>query len=649
MSRQVRCPNCGGGHTLKNPGISMLVCDYCQTSVYWDEDMVAKMGAQSILPESDSRLFMNATGKILGKSYSVIGHVRYEHYQGAWDEWYLEIEGGKAAWVSEDERNLILERRLKPDGPVPPADQLQPGMQLTLSGKTFSVREVGRARCVGGEGQLPFPVLPDEEYPYLDIATVDGREFGTVEYDEEGELHAFLGRPLTHEQVTLDAPRPVVEKDVSDRARDVECPNCGAPLERPAGREVETLVCAFCGAQNDLTGAEARVMGVNPKGEDPRFRLEIGQAGTFDGVRYEVCGRMLYRDEESYESREYLLYHPDRGYLWLAEEDGHWVLSRPTRRAPSPDPLTAGPLLKAKAPIKVGDEEFAFYEAVDVSLVYVDGALPWLASVTQTFRTADLIAPPRIFGIENQGGEVEYFLGTYKTPEEIWKAFGLTPPPPEPAGIHPAQPFSRSSLAGTLLVVGAIFAALNLALLAWSYLEAGEERIFHQKFGSQEYLTETISEPFEVGPGKVMKLGLHAPVDNSWIAMDAALVNLEGQVLAEAWGDVSYYRGVEGGERWHEGSQDSESYFRGPPPGTYRMILKAEGGAGSGGPGPQGLEKMAAGVPLTVRLYQGGVMSRYFLIAAILLGLFPLFEYLRRRLFEARRWGPVEEDDDDDD
>ena len=41
------------------------------------------------------------------------------------------------------------------------------------------------------------------------------------------------------------------------------------------------------------------------------------------------------------------------------------------------------------------------------------------------------------------------------------------------------------------------------------------------------------------------------------------------------------------------------------------------------------------------------MLSRYFLVALILTALFPLFEFLRKRLFEQRRWGPVADDDDD--
>jgi hypothetical protein len=635
MRRQVRCPNCGGGHTLVNPGIFMLVCDYCQTSFYWDKDRVAKMGERSVLPESDSLLFLGASGKILGKRYQVVGHVRYEHYRGSWDEWYLDIGGTKAAWVSEDERNLTLERRITPDEPIAPVEQLTAGMRVRLSGRVFTIREVGRAKCAGGQGQLPFPVLPGEEYPYLDLATADGQQFATLEWDEAGNLHAFLGRPLTRDQISLDTPKPEVERDESHGAGDVECPNCGAPLEKPTGRVVETLVCTYCGANNDLTGAAARTMGVNPKGTDPRFRFEIGDQGRFEGADYEVCGRLFARDEEGYESREYLLWNPQRDYLWLAEEDGHYLLLKPTRQVPDPDPLTAGPLLGPKSPIRVGGKEFAFYETCNEQLAYVDGALPWLASVTQGFGSARMIAPPQVFEMEFEGGEVEYFQGSYMEAEAVWQAFGRKPPAPAAKGVHPAQPFERSPLAATLMWVGGIFALVNLALAAWSILDIGQERIFEQHFDPGDYLEEGLSDPFQLGSGRVVRLALSAPVDNSWLALDLALVDPDGRVQAEAGGEVAYYHGYDDGP-WSEGSQDSDSYFQAPGPGTYRLIVHGEAGDGQA-PG------------LTVRLYQGGMLTRYFLVLAVVSGLFWLFEFYRHWLFEARRWAPVMEDDDDDD
>ena len=45
---------------------SVLVCQFCQTTVYWSADEVLKTGKQSILPQRDTRLFIHAHGTLRG-------------------------------------------------------------------------------------------------------------------------------------------------------------------------------------------------------------------------------------------------------------------------------------------------------------------------------------------------------------------------------------------------------------------------------------------------------------------------------------------------------------------------------------------------------------------------------------------------------
>jgi len=634
--RQLRCPNCGGEHALVNPGITMLVCQYCKTTVYWDESSVLRAGVQSILPEADTRLFLHATGKLLGRAFEVVGHLCYEHGRGRWDEWYLQLGDGGVAWLSEDERELTLEQAARAEG-APPAAQLRPGQTLTLEGAAYSVREVGQATCLGGEGQLPFTILPGERYPYADLASLDGTRFATLEYDGgsargEGSPHAFTGSVLTHEQLVLDSEAPPSTQG-SHEGRGIKCPNCDAPLGEARGRGVKTLVCEYCGAQNDLTGAAARVAGVNPQ-RKPRFAFEIGQVAKLLGASYEVCGRLLYEDDEGWDTREYLLFNPAEGYLWLAEELGHFVLNRPTQQAPAVDVFSLPP----KRAVQVGGLTFQLFETGRQTLRYVDGALPWLAAVGDVHAYADLIAPPRMLCAEHDGQELEYFHGTYLTPADVWTAFGREDAAPRPQGVGAAQPFRRGPVARALMLIGGLCTLLNLALAGWSYTRDGEP-LLEQTFTSAEYLAECTSRPFVVGTGKVMALTLQAPISNSWIGLDAALVDSEQKVVEEVGGDISYYFGYEDGESWSEGDHRSTVFFRAPAPGTYKLILKASGGTGLAGP--------PAGEPLTVQLRQGLVLTRYFLIAGGVALLFPLLGWLRRRSFEKRRWQAVTEDDDD--
>lgn len=635
MSRNVACPNCGGEHTLANPGITMLVCSFCKSVVYWGDDAQIHAGNKSVLPESDSRLYLMATGKLKGVGFQVLGHLRYDHGRGSWDEWYLQLDDDRVVWISEDERELSLETPLTPDAAPPPSGQLEVGSSVPLGGVAFTVRELGRATCTGGEGQLPFTVLPGEQYPYADLASVDGQRFATLEYDEGDSPTCFVGEVLDHDTLQVDDERPP-STQAATAGRHIKCTNCSAAIEVPGGREVETKVCEYCGAQLDLASDEQSVLGVNPQNYDPQFQFEVGDAAKFYGKRHEVCGRLLYQDDEGYSSREYLLFNPDAGYLWLVEEQNHFVINRPTQQAPARDPFS----LSTGKPVRIGSDSFRFYEQGSSHLVYVDGALPWQAKVGDRFRYADLVAPPQLFGVETDGNEVEYFHGRYTAAEEVWKAFERQDRPSRGLGVHPAQPFVRSAVAKSLMVMGGLFALVNLGLALWSLGGSGT-RVFEQSFAPTAYLTETVSKPFQLPACSVVALHMASPLDNSWMAVDVAFLNEKQEVVAEMDNSIEYYHGYEGGESWSEGTRDKTAYFRAPPAGQYRLILKASAGSGTGASG--------RGENLRLSVDSGVVLTRYFLIAFIIAVLFPLFEILRKGLFEKRRWAPVMEDDDDDD
>ncbi|MCK5799075.1 MAG: hypothetical protein KAI47_17905, partial [Deltaproteobacteria bacterium] len=94
---------------------------------------------------------------------------------------------------------------------------------------------------------------------------------------------------------------------------------------------------------------------------------------------------------------------------------------------------------------------------------------------------------------------------------------------------------------------------------------------------------------------------------------------------------------------WSEGNKKKTAYFRGPPAGTYKLLVKANGGRWPS------TRLGAKGENIVVRVYSGIVRTRYFLISFIVILLISLFLWRRGSSFERRRWASVMEDDDDDD
>jgi len=196
----VNCPTCGAPLPVNNPGIVIAVCAYCHGVCHWNEQGAQAAGKQSMLGEGFTRLYRDATGTLRGKRFVVDGRVRYSYGRGFWDEWYVQLEDGSTAWLTEDDHELALQ--WPHAGPLQ-CGALQPGAQVTLDGRTFVITELGEARCLGLEGSLPEVLLPDETYTYADASSPDGRHALGIEMDETPPT-LFLGEWLGHGELVLD-------------------------------------------------------------------------------------------------------------------------------------------------------------------------------------------------------------------------------------------------------------------------------------------------------------------------------------------------------------------------------------------------------------------------------------------------------------
>lgn len=211
------CPGCGAPLEQRNPGMLVMACGYCGNVLRWDgpeaDAVIRNAGRQAILPEGFTRLYRGATGRLGNVRFKVLGRIRYGYSAGFWDEWYLEREAphpsergegeqGKGLWLTEDDHELILEEPYK--GPPPGAFRtFAPSQQFSLGGMAWYVEEVGQARFLGMEGQLPRSADTGDSYPFVDASSLDGRYSLGIEYDGDPPT-VFMGRFLKWASLTLD-------------------------------------------------------------------------------------------------------------------------------------------------------------------------------------------------------------------------------------------------------------------------------------------------------------------------------------------------------------------------------------------------------------------------------------------------------------
>lgn len=624
MSSQLQCPTCGADQQLRNPGIVVIVCAYCQTTLY-REDAALRAGRRSVVAVPRSGIRVGVSGKLLGVRTTVVGRVQFTHDRGHWDEWMLESSEGDEVWLVEDEGGYSLESPY--DGKVPSGTHFTPaGGTITLGDKSYSVRETGSATCSGGEGQLPRDFTPDERIRYVDAASSNGQELFTMEVGEAGDVSAWTGRPIPRDAVEFeDDAGP--HSGPAEAARAISCPKCGGQVGWPDGTErPKTLACTHCTAVLNLAEQHPAFIGDRNLAIAKRFDLKIGDSGTVRGAQSEVIGRLHYTEFDSEPTAEYLLWSSTTGYRWLAHYAGNWTLSRSTGMGPSWDALAG---IKPKDKVVVADMTLRFFERGSQKLQYVDGALPWEARIGDATDYRTFIGGTRGLTLEKSGNEVESFVTEHIDGLKVLSAFGRGDrysPPTEIGALRP-NPLDRWKLpiVAALILLGlANLYGANLAHKPGTTLTkvtilgaAGEEA--------------RLSDPFTIPKGTEI-LGLHvsAAVNNGWVYITGELLDESGSsVLAVTGSEVSYYHGTEGGESWSEGSTSRRILMKAPQPGTYRFSASREG---SQTPHVQ------------IAITRGDRMLRYPLGAGLLLLLYPAWALARSAGFERRRWGLDEED-----
>jgi len=368
-------------------------------------------------------------------------------------------------------------------------------------------------------------------------------------------------------------------------------------------------VCEYCGSHLEVTQSELKVLGQGAA-QKWEFPLALGDSFRHKGQRYEVTARLaLIEDNDASElTRQYLLYSPRRGTMWLSEYRGHYDLSSTTHVMPEGNAVgkTRGDLLRTH-----DGREWVCEEAGEYELTYVDGALPWLATIGDRSAYVAFTAKDGSggqFEVELRGTEIEYAFGRRMPLAAVLSALGrqdLAPPsaPLEDVALTRKR-YHRliAFAAGSLLVNG---------LLLLLCMGKGTE-ILSQSFSPDELTGEVLSKPFRVSAAdSVVKIRSRASVNNAWMALNLAVVEGDDKVVHLVEQDIEYYHGSEGGESWSEGSRKKTNYFRVPEAGVHHLLVHAVSASGSA------TQADRCQHALRVTVTEGAVRPTFFILMSI--------------------------------
>jgi len=203
FTREFECPSCGAPVPLARPGSRTLVCGYCGQTSHLNADSLQAVGEKNLLIDYGSVFQTGQQGKLGDRDFAVLGRMRFDYEDGFWDEWYLQfLDDGSEAWVQEDDGSFVLfQEQPRVEQPVD-YDRIEVGRKVDLD-ETWTqvfITSKSHARVNGGEGELPFRIVPGEDATFVE-GIWSGKIF-SLELLAEGQI-PFLGTLLKLDQIQL--------------------------------------------------------------------------------------------------------------------------------------------------------------------------------------------------------------------------------------------------------------------------------------------------------------------------------------------------------------------------------------------------------------------------------------------------------------
>ncbi len=628
---EASCPSCAAPVEFKKGSTIVLVCPYCRSAIARTDRALEDLGKVAEIVDSGSPLQLGLKGAYMGERFELTGRAQLKHEMGGhWDEWYATFSNGWVGWLAEAQGRFYMTffKPIPAGTTLPSFKGLAIGQQVPEipSSDPLMVVEKGTATSMAAEGEIPYQLVPGEQSRYADLS---GRNdsFGTIDYSISPPW-VFLGKQVSLKEIGLASARPAARAPGRTSAAAMGCPNCGGPLALVAPDKAERVTCPNCASLLDVQQGDLKYLkALEPCPTSDQFLLPIGLVGTFPGdVKFKIIGRMVRSvtiDGITYYWHEYLLYEPMIGFRWLVHSDNHWNFVEPV----NPSEVEQSGNIGYGSKVTYNGRTFRIFQDAQADVRYVQGEFYWRVEQGERVRAVDYVSPPLALSQEVSSGEMNWSAGVYMTNAEIEKAFGVADLP-KPWSVAPNQPFTGSfyytwgALPLFFLFVIAVFMLPFTGIGTTVMTEKMEIPPLKAPAQSQA----VFSRPFELRPGRNVRITANAPVNNSWADLDVDLVNDKSQEVESLNIPIEYYTGTDSDGAWSEGGQTQDATISSLPGGTYTLRI-----AGT-------WEKWQQSMPVTVKVEQGVNRGVNFLCALILLAVIPVLGLIRKASFEAKRW-----------
>ena len=627
---KANCPSCAAPIEFQKGSTIVLVCPFCRSAVTRTDRGLEDLGKVAEIMDSESPLKLGLKGEFNGSKFELTGRAQLQHELGGfWDEWYATFSNGWVGWLAEAQGKFYLTfYQPTPEGVrIPSFESLNLGEQVPeIPSKTpLIVTEKGTATSVAADGEIPYKLVPNEQSNYADLSGKDNA-FGTIDYSEN-PAWAFVGQQVSLEEIGLGNAKSVKREAQTAPTKAMGCPNCGGALSLTAPDKAERVTCPYCNSLLDVNQGNLKFLkSLKPSPAPTEFVLPIGALGTINDTQMKIIGavaRSVTIDGIKYFWNEYLLYNPTNGFRWLVESDNHWNYVEPVN--PAEVQIVEG----MRPSVNYNGKNYRIFQDTPATVEYIKGEFYWRVEQGETVRATDFVKAPLMLSQEKSQNEINWSLGHYMAVGEVEKAFNVSDLP-KPYSVAPNQPFTGSFyytwgfLPLLLLVIVAVF---MIPLTGGFGSTVLAEEIVIPAQTSQTAPQTIFTQPFDLKGNRNVRITAIAPnVQNSWVALEADLINESNSEVDSIPINIEYYTGTDSDGSWTEGSKNEAATLSSLPGGKYTLRLQ---GTWQNWQQPQ---------PIRVKVEQNVVRGINFICAFIVLAIFPILALFRKFAFESKRW-----------